>query len=204
MKRRNFLTITGILTIGSGTSLLAQNKKLPNFVFILADDQGWNALSTRMDPDAPGSGSTYSKASREPVVGYDIFPTIMDILGRSDHLPGSIEGGSLLPMMQRGGKGGIKRKHPFLIFRYTQPHAGLDIAIVQGDYKLLKEIKHNQLHLWNLKKDPGEQKNLIKEEPERAERMYKTMMDYYKSVGWDWRLDQESRKKAKNKKKKNR
>ncbi|TFG39583.1 MAG: hypothetical protein E4H48_08840, partial [Syntrophobacterales bacterium] len=33
--------------------------KAPNIVFILADDQGWNALSARMDPNDPGSGSTY-------------------------------------------------------------------------------------------------------------------------------------------------
>ena len=31
----------------------------PNFVFILADDQGWNALSVRADPNDPASGSTY-------------------------------------------------------------------------------------------------------------------------------------------------
>jgi len=33
--------------------------KAPNIVFILVDDQGWNALSVRMDPNDPGSGSTY-------------------------------------------------------------------------------------------------------------------------------------------------
>ncbi|MCH2614797.1 MAG: hypothetical protein MKZ70_08930, partial [Opitutales bacterium] len=26
----------------------------PNFVFILADDQGWNSLSIRAHPDIPG------------------------------------------------------------------------------------------------------------------------------------------------------
>lgn len=35
------------------------NYQEPSFVVILADDQGWNALSTRMDPGDPGSGSTY-------------------------------------------------------------------------------------------------------------------------------------------------
>jgi arylsulfatase A len=31
----------------------------PNFIFILADDQGWNALSIPADPDEPASGSPY-------------------------------------------------------------------------------------------------------------------------------------------------
>jgi len=35
-----------------------------NIILILADDQGWNALSTRMDPDDPGSGSTYYQTPR--------------------------------------------------------------------------------------------------------------------------------------------
>ena len=38
--------------------------KSPNIILILADDQGWNALSTRMDPDMPGSGSTYYQTPR--------------------------------------------------------------------------------------------------------------------------------------------
>ena len=33
--------------------------KLPNIVFILTDDQGWNSLSIKADPDIAGSGSTY-------------------------------------------------------------------------------------------------------------------------------------------------
>ena len=41
------------------TSATVADAGKPNFVLILADDQGWNALSTRMDPDDPGSGSTY-------------------------------------------------------------------------------------------------------------------------------------------------
>ncbi|MEK6235687.1 MAG: sulfatase-like hydrolase/transferase, partial [Planctomycetales bacterium] len=51
-----------IVFLGSISSALAEGP--PNFVFILADDQGWNALSTRMDPDQPGSGSTYYQTPR--------------------------------------------------------------------------------------------------------------------------------------------
>lgn len=35
----------------------------PNFVFILADDQAWNGLSTRMIADVPESGSDYHHGS---------------------------------------------------------------------------------------------------------------------------------------------
>ena len=43
---------------------LAVSPSKPNFVFILADDQGWNALSVRAHPDIPGSGSQYYQTPR--------------------------------------------------------------------------------------------------------------------------------------------
>ncbi|MBF0199345.1 MAG: sulfatase-like hydrolase/transferase [Planctomycetes bacterium] len=39
--------------------VFAQDRGQSNFVIILADDQGWNALSTPADPEIPGSGSSY-------------------------------------------------------------------------------------------------------------------------------------------------
>ena len=36
----------------------------PNIILILADDQGWNALSIRADPDKPASGSLYFKTPK--------------------------------------------------------------------------------------------------------------------------------------------
>lgn len=54
--------VSGLSCIITCGSTLAGDQ--PNFVVILADDQGWNALSTRMDPDEPGSGSTYYRTPR--------------------------------------------------------------------------------------------------------------------------------------------
>ena len=44
-----------------GVDCLHAADKLPNIVFILADDQGWNATSHRANPVLPGSGSTWFK-----------------------------------------------------------------------------------------------------------------------------------------------
>jgi len=48
----------------AGATAFARADKPANIILILADDQGWNALSTRMDPDEPGSGSTYYQTPR--------------------------------------------------------------------------------------------------------------------------------------------
>lgn len=132
-----------------------------------------------------GPGIPAGASSRTPVIGYDIFPTIMDIVGHPDELPNIVEGGSLLPLLQSGGTKSVQRKDPFFVFRYTKKAGALDIAIVQGDYKLLKEIEHGNLHLWNLSEDMGEQNNLIDQQPERAQEMYNAMTTYFASVGWD-------------------
>ncbi|MCZ6671359.1 MAG: sulfatase-like hydrolase/transferase [Verrucomicrobia bacterium] len=132
-----------------------------------------------------GPGIPAGASSRTPVIGYDIFPTIMDIVGHLDELPDTVEGGSLLPLVSSGGKRSISRKDPFFVFRYTKTLGTLDIAIVQDDYKLMKEIGSNTVHLWDISEDLGEQKNLINKQPQKAKAMYQAMTEYFNRIGWD-------------------
>ena len=63
MNKRNLIGIpVAAMLIAAATAFAGTEK--PNIVLILADDQGWNALSTRIDPDEPGSGSTYYQTPR--------------------------------------------------------------------------------------------------------------------------------------------
>ena len=66
--QRTTLLLTALVGCLSTTpvnkAFSAEISSLPNIVFILADDQGWNALSTRMDPSVPGSGSTFYQTPR--------------------------------------------------------------------------------------------------------------------------------------------
>jgi arylsulfatase A-like enzyme len=115
-----------------------------------------------------GPGIPSNTHSREHVVGTDIFPTVMDAVGSLDQIPERVEGASLMPHLKSGGKEPIKRKDPFLIFRYTKPDLAHDITIVEGDYKLLRDGEDHKLYLWNLSEDIGESKNLVDEKPELA------------------------------------
>ena len=47
-------------------NVLADNHK-PNIVFLLTDDQGWNALSIPADPNIPGQEALFIK-HHTPVV----------------------------------------------------------------------------------------------------------------------------------------
>lgn len=53
---RRFITTTFLPILAAG-SAFADNP--PHIIFILADDQGWNGLSVRMDPDVAHSKSDY-------------------------------------------------------------------------------------------------------------------------------------------------
>ncbi len=57
--RGKLVALPALLTVVfAGPSQSAEQEK-PNFVFILADDQGWNSLSISAHPDIPGSGSSH-------------------------------------------------------------------------------------------------------------------------------------------------
>ena len=132
-----------------------------------------------------GPGVQADTHSATPVVGTDVFTTVMDIVGSVGRVPERVEGASLLAHLKSGGAEPVRRKDPFLVFKYTKPRVPHDMTIVQGDYKLIKDIDTQRIFLFNLKEDIGESNNLADEEPELAKRMYDDMIAYFKRFGWD-------------------
>ena len=55
-------------------------------------------------------------------------------------------------------------------------------AIRCGPWKLLKHYEDGRRELYNLAEDLGEQKDLAKQFPDRAERMYKQLQAWLASV----------------------
>ncbi|MBF0198270.1 MAG: sulfatase-like hydrolase/transferase [Planctomycetes bacterium] len=153
-----------------------------------------------------GPGIPKNTHSATQVHGTDIFPTILDMAGGLTQVPDVAEGGSLLPLLKSGGKEKVKRKNPFFIFRHSKEKSlHKEIAIIEGQYKMLKEIIPNRLHLYDLKADLGEQNNLAKEKPELTQTMYEKLSDYLAAHNWDESkikiVDEDTKKKGKGKKK---
>jgi hypothetical protein len=118
-------------------------------------------------------------------VGTDIFATVMNIAGGTDQIPARVEGASLTAHMKSGGKEAIDRKDDFLVFKHSKPRAPHDITIVQGQYKLIKDISTGKVFLFDLREDIGERNNLADEQPKRTAEMYAAMTNYFKRFGWD-------------------
>jgi len=121
------------------------------------------------------------------VVGWDLFPTFCELAGVEEPLPEGLEGGSLKPLFA-SGEDNVKRRREEVVFHY--PHYGQggqgktpQSAISIGDHKLMKFYETNELKLFNIRKDIGEQNDLSKELPEKAEMMHRRLEKYLQQVG---------------------
>jgi arylsulfatase A-like enzyme len=131
-----------------------------------------------------GPGVKPNSFCNVPVVGWDILPTIADIVGYKETLPSDLDGGSFRVLLENEGRGSVQRSNSGLVFhRYSgsYPHT----AIRVGDYKLVKFWREDKLLLFNLKDDFGETKDLAQAEPETARALHKQLMDYLVSVDSD-------------------
>lgn len=122
--------------------------------------------------------NTYSHV---PVTGMDILPTLADLAGYKEKLPEALDGGSMSQVIHHKGKGKVKRQHPFLIFHQAVDRKAQS-AIREGDYKLVKTWKENQLELFNLSKDISEAYNLAEKMPEKVKDLDEKLTSYLMQV----------------------
>lgn len=99
----------------------------------------------------------------QPVIQLDILPTALAAAEAPATGKAALDGVNLLPYLT-GEKTGVP--HERLYWRF-----GKQIALRQGDWKLLKVAGDTQPRLYNLKDDIGEQKDLAGAEPERLQKL---------------------------------
>jgi len=117
-----------------------------------------------------------------PVVGWDILPTISDLIGNKKPLPDNLDGVSFRTALENGNKAEIKRKNDEIIFHYFgKSHSAIRI----GDYKLIKFWNLKKTELYNLKNDLGEINDISIKNPKKVEELEKAMMNYVKEVKAD-------------------
>jgi arylsulfatase A len=130
---------------------------------------------------------TAGSVSDEPVISYDLFPTLLAAAGCLDQCPEDVEGQDLGPILRDVNDGGFQRKSP-LLWHYPHYHHGgaqsLDMgsAIRDGKWKYIHCFKSGENYLFNLKTDPAEQNNLVKNDPERAKALHKKLFHQLRSL----------------------
>ena len=100
-----------------------------------------------------------------PIISFDILPTVMDALEVSPPETKDFDGKSILPLIE----GKSKTHHDALYWDTADAKKGW--AVRKGDWKLRGDAK--SLELFNLAKDPSEERNLAKSNPEKVKSLQK-------------------------------
>jgi arylsulfatase A len=124
-----------------------------------------------------------------PVVGSDLFPTILEMCGAKPPTDRIIDGISVLPALT-GKVPVLERKVPlFWRLDMAPPREKATMAMRDGDFKVLASADLKNVELYDLAKDPAETTNLNDSQPERAASMrdrLKALNAGIESEGPDW------------------
>lgn len=152
----------------------------------LGPDRNLNLPVTTNYPLRSGKGTLYEGGLRvpllirwpghakpcacpEPVVLTDLFPTLAH--AAQLHLPEgtSPDGLDLAPLLD-GRETHLPRTNLFFHYPhyYHAPASTPASAVRSGDWKLVESLEDGHLELFNLRVDPGEQRNLAAAQPELA------------------------------------
>ena len=134
-----------------------------------------------------GPGIEAGSASDVPVNGSDFFATFAELLGIKAELPANQDGGSLVPVLTSAGAGSVQRPTEDFVWYYPHYRNMKGVfpqgAIRSGDYKLVKFYETEDIHLYDLSKDIGEQTDLAEAMPERADALHARLTGYLAAVG---------------------
>ena len=114
-----------------------------------------------------------------PVICHDLLPTFLHIAGVEHPNPEIVDGKSLVPLLKQTEN--LDREA--LYWHYPRYHHSSPCAAIrQGDYKLIKYYENNQIELYNLRDDIGEQFDLSNKQKEEAFNLQEKLDQWLRSV----------------------
>ncbi|RPJ58865.1 MAG: DUF4976 domain-containing protein [Acidobacteria bacterium] len=124
-------------------------------------------------------GVTGGKACPVPVCSMDLFPSVLQMIGR----PASegLDGQSLASLLK--GSQRLERQALYWHYPHYSNQGGVPSgAIRQGDFKLIEFYEDGRLELFNLREDLGETRNLAKANPDKAKELQQMLERWRRSV----------------------
>ncbi|HVJ82329.1 MAG TPA: sulfatase-like hydrolase/transferase [Planctomycetia bacterium] len=122
-----------------------------------------------------------------PVIGSDLFPTILGICGVEPPADRTFDGVDARPLLE-GKVAALARKAP-LYWRLRMAPDNLHLALRDGDWKAVAAEDWSKFEIYNLKVDPNETTDLKSREPERAKELeskLRAMNAEVEKEGPDW------------------
>ncbi|MEY2612337.1 MAG: hypothetical protein RL069_1149, partial [Planctomycetota bacterium] len=127
---------------------------------------------------ASGPGIQASTYCNEPVVGYDLLATILDIATPNAKLPSGVEGGSWKEVLHNGGKGQVHRPIDRLVFHHDVEVPHPQTAIRKGDLKLIHYWDTKESFLYDLSVDLREKNDLANQRRDETQAMLSELKEH--------------------------
>lgn len=169
-----------IVIFTSDNGGLSTSEGLPTSNLPLRGGKGWVYEGGIREPwivRYPGVTKPGS-VSDQPICSIDVFPTIAAAAGiKVEH---EIDGVDLLPALKAKN---LDRDALFWHYPHYSNQGGFPGGAVRdGDFKLVERYEDGRVHLYNLKNDIGESKDLADDMPKRVNQMRKRLHAWYQSV----------------------
>jgi arylsulfatase A-like enzyme len=122
----------------------------------------------------------------------DLMPTVLEVMGQE--IPSRVQGESLLPAVKDqkvAGRDYVVSAHPFVNVgdslrsiddfpRLTEKDS--EATVTTEEWTLLYNTEPGMSELYHLKSDPKQEKNLIKEQPEKAKELHQLLVNYMRET----------------------
>lgn len=188
-------------TVGLIRETLDELQLADDTIIIFTSDNGGRIPTTSNIPLRAGKGSCYEGGVRVPMIVFwpdqttpgsecdvpvitmDLYPTLMDMIGRPIDV-GACDGVSLVPLLQQTGA--IAERPLFWHYPHYQ-HYQLEGttpygAIRRGDYKLIEFYDDMRVELYNEREDIGERENLAERSPEIVKSLREKLHSWLRDV----------------------
>ena len=129
-----------------------------------------------------GPGVRAGEYCNEPVVSYDLLPTVLDLAVAGTAAPAGVEGGSWKNVLtSSAATAQVTRPIDRMVW-----HMGVEVehpqsAMRQGDFKILYYWDTKQVQLFDVAKDRAEAKDLSAEQPDRVAAMLAVLKEHVRA-----------------------
>ncbi len=162
---------------GLSTTLKSSGREIPTSNYPLRTGKGWlyeGGIRSPLIVYWPGHTAAGS-VSGEPVVNMDIYPTLLE-MANVPLVPDQHKDGESFAPLLRGEE--WTRSEPIMWY-FPLAKAGTGnpnmAAVRVGNHKLIHFLQQDRYELYDLEEDLAESHDLLKEQPQLAERMKQTL-----------------------------